>query len=540
MDLDDIGPRAWALALRGDFRLPLPPGDRDEARAWRVALGAARASAGLEGSLPATDMLATFVGASAAARGAVLRGVGVAARAGFARTDGADLTRLAAAARQLAREPEDLDLDAEARLAAALTRAWDAHRRGDETPALPELEAEAARAGLPATVIETASLRALVALERGDPEDARRIARRASRMARTESLPQSEYLAHLVLAQVRAHEGHAHLATRILAALARVAPPPWADRLALELVLVAELDAAEAALARGPGEAPRSPAAMAARAILDALEAARADRADDARLHLRSAQDACAGFVPVARRVGELAIAIDPQNDHEEQHGDLAAWRSGCGALPSRLVGISFLGRIAREPGVPLVLVGRGRAPRRMLEVGACFAPGALRLATSAQLRTDAATAVLALAGPGGLARDALFERVYGFAFRPATHQGVLDVLLHRVRDRLAPIGEVTRSDARVALAAERDGLVPDCSVDRPLADLVLRNLARRPGASARDVATELGVALRTVQACLRDLMEEGACEAQKSGRTVAYRVEDTTFSEPSRVIFSR
>jgi hypothetical protein len=39
---------------------------------------------------------------------------------------------------------------------------------------------------------------------------------------------------------------------------------------------------------------------------------------------------------------------------------------------------------------------------------------------------------------------------------------------------------------------------------------------------------------LRAAQAALSELSETGACAAQKDGRSVAYVVEDTVFSEPS------
>jgi predicted DNA-binding transcriptional regulator YafY len=59
--------------------------------------------------------------------------------------------------------------------------------------------------------------------------------------------------------------------------------------------------------------------------------------------------------------------------------------------------------------------------------------------------------------------------------------------------------------------------------------------LAERGSASAKDAAGELGISLRSAQAALAELAQSGACDAQKDGRNVAYVVEDTVFSEPSR-----
>jgi hypothetical protein len=41
---------------------------------------------------------------------------------------------------------------------------------------------------------------------------------------------------------------------------------------------------------------------------------------------------------------------------------------------------------------------------------------------------------------------------------------------------------------------------------------------------------------LRTVQAILQQLVAEGACSSQRGGRHIAYRIEDTTFTEVTTV----
>jgi predicted transcriptional regulator len=77
--------------------------------------------------------------------------------------------------------------------------------------------------------------------------------------------------------------------------------------------------------------------------------------------------------------------------------------------------------------------------------------------------------------------------------------------------------------------------LIPDPRVSQRTSDRVLRLLAERGAASARDAAGALHVSLRTAQAALTELAGSGACDARKAGRNVAYVVEDTVFSEPSR-----
>ncbi|RLB51658.1 MAG: hypothetical protein DRJ42_16465, partial [Deltaproteobacteria bacterium] len=84
-------------------------------------------------------------------------------------------------------------------------------------------------------------------------------ARRASRMARAEALLQQEYLANLILARVRRHNGRAHLSVRILGSLTEVVPEVWQPWVGLELAL-----AGGASLPRG--QAPLSGLVDAARA----------------------------------------------------------------------------------------------------------------------------------------------------------------------------------------------------------------------------------------------------------------------------------
>ncbi|MEM9193949.1 MAG: hypothetical protein AAGF12_32540, partial [Myxococcota bacterium] len=113
-------------------------------------------------------------------------------------------------------------------------------------------------------VVEAAALRALAALEHDALEDAVVLARRASRMARVEGLPEPEYMAHLVLARARRVTGHPHLAVRILSALADTAPAPWHGWLAWELALGGALERA----AELVESAPNGPAREITQALL--------------------------------------------------------------------------------------------------------------------------------------------------------------------------------------------------------------------------------------------------------------------------------
>src|SRR5205085_10755199 len=115
-----------------------------------------------------------------------------------------------------------------------------------------------------------------VALSAGAIDDSVELARRASRMAQAESLPQLEYLANLTLARVRRHSGRPHLALHILGALARVAPAAWSGWLGWETLLgggsPTDLPAADRLRA--------APAMVAQRSLAGFLQAAPAGQRD--------------------------------------------------------------------------------------------------------------------------------------------------------------------------------------------------------------------------------------------------------------------
>ncbi len=149
--------------------------------------------------------------------------------------------------------------------------------------------------------------------------------------------------------------------------------------------------------------------------------------------------------------------------------------------------------------------------------------------------RTPATLCVLLLAGAGGVCRDDLFRAVYGFGYRHVPHRGLLKTLMHRVRRAVGDAGSVVDEDQRFRLILTRSILVPDPRAGRSLEDRVLRLLSRGEGESAKEAAERLGVSLRTAQLALKALVDDGALSTRKVGRSTAYQVEDTTFSEPTR-----
>jgi predicted ArsR family transcriptional regulator len=77
--------------------------------------------------------------------------------------------------------------------------------------------------------------------------------------------------------------------------------------------------------------------------------------------------------------------------------------------------------------------------------------------------------------------------------------------------------------------------IVPDPRICRRTTDRVLRLLATRGQASARQAAASLHVSLRAVQGALNELAHSQACTVTRDGRSVLYTVEDTIFSQPTQ-----
>ena len=462
-----------------------------------LAVRAARARMGLE-TMPS---LASIAAAGSSLAASLL------ARHAVAGLDAPALSEAASLAVSLARDEREL-------IEAELAQAWSAHFAGEATfETARALEVRASRARIPHAVIDAASLVASAAWLEQSHELATTHARRASRMARTEGLPSEEYLAHLVLARARRHLGRPHLSARIVTAIARVAPARWRGWLAIELRLSGAADMAARVLARGSeGALDHSP--------VDAL--------------LRSsapAQDAWRTVASLDRELRALHAAIDPRVVTPQI---VAAFLEGkVHELPGTLSGLLAEGKGIRVLAAPNVLA------RRVLWTDALAARGVIELGQrdgAKQHRREAALAQLAFAGSEGLANDELFRRVWGFQFTPHLHQGVLDVLLHRVRAALGDVGDIVRKDKQTRLVLQRPVALVDPQIETSLEDAVLRALALRGEARARELAEDLSVPLRTVQQALSRLVEGEECHRVGEGQGITYRVEDTTFREPTRM----
>jgi hypothetical protein len=392
--------------------------------------------------------------------------------------------------------------------------------------------ASAAHLGGP--LVEATALRALAALVAGEIGAATAHARRASLMAASEQLDEQITLANLVLARVRRHAGRPHLATRIAGQIARLAHPWFHAWLRWEAALAGGADPELAGRGAGAfGEAVDALAAwLAAAGVADPQGAAR---------HADELRGALAHAAPFRVEAEVLLLAATPGAAAPPGREPLGSWWRGGSPMPP--FGLHGLCRAAKDGAsgdtTACVLVRPGEAGRRVLRLG--LERGAARAGSAvtgerdqAHSRTDMGLAVLGLAGPAGLDVGEFFQTVYGFPHQGPLHRGILNVLVHRMRKRIEGAGSVERDEDHLRLEVSEAFAVLDARCSEPALQRVLWLLARRGTATAKDAAQLLGMPLRTAQAALQQLAADGTCTVAKDGKQLAYRLDDTTFSEPT------
>ena len=357
-----------------------------------------------------------------------------------------------------------------------------------------------------------------LSLMRTAPMKAVEHARHAALMARSDGYVFDEYFASLVLARARRYTGHPHLAARIVGTLNEVAMGPWCPWVAHEALM------AGAPLSRS--DIPLWPTTMQLRGVLASAQCGDRDRLAELATNL--------GGPPLLRaETGEIAMALEGHSGAANQVGK---WLRGeSREAPGSLVGFAVpdISDDAQRSSV-VVRIARGQPSCRLLRIGLpLFGASDEALLDAAQARTYAAVFQLAFAADG-LPRAELFQRVYGFEYRPAIHGGTLRTLLHRVRQSTQGAAEITGDDW-LQLAPLREAFFPDPTSTLDLEGTVLHHLARvNQPVSARAIAKALSVSPRSVHRVLNELKESGACEVHKSGRYIEYRLEDTTFHRPT------
>jgi hypothetical protein len=388
--------------------------------------------------------------------------------------------------------------------------AWCAILEGGEADVPFEALRRDARAeGRSAEVVELTGLEALGRLE-SDPTQAETIARRAARMAATEELPDSAFLANAVLARVRRITGRPHLATHILATLVRYAPRPWRTWLGWELTM---------SFGRAGASLVESAGGVAVRAVERASEGS-IERAP--AMHHRDLVAIAALCSPWGDAADDAVLAFRRGTLHSVPRGlhGVAAVESQ-GAVAWVAAGVHARGARALALGLPrLEREGLTRLPQSHRHRG----------------RIETLLAACALAGDEGIEEHALFEACYGFAYDPGLHAGPLGVAVHRARQRVGDLGAIDRAGGRIRLSVRAPILLPDprCAVGTE--DRALQHIALGGTASARSLADALGVSLRSAQQALESLVQAGLCARERERSSVLYRVEDTTFHEPTQI----
>ena len=347
------------------------------------------------------------------------------------------------------------------------------------------------------------------------------LAREAAGLASRADQPHAQYQAYLALARARRRTGRVPMATRLLGSLARSTPLLYRADLSWEAYLVGirgEQSGEVLALAEVLESACSGARAPFDRAVaaLDAATRADAPRHAEARAI-----------------IGALDPAIDP-------HGLDAATRGFVTASTHSLDGLEGVAMDPSRPDAPIALaIVTPRGLRRVLAPGVALAGPLPRISGSEQGgRTE--TAIVTLAGASGLDENTFFRLVYGFTFKKALHDGVLRVLLTRIRQVLEPHARLVRNSDRLRVEVDTPFTIIDPRVASRTDNAVLRVIASDRALSAKEIAERTGLPLRTVQAELGRLVEEGVCRREKDGRNTEYLVEDTVVREPSRVVAMR
>jgi len=507
-----------ALLIRELSRQTAP-----DARAWSAALAAAQAL--VRGQVPLPDRAALSalpledLGVRVPTRAAADHG----ALGALARFEMGELRAWAELARRC--ESDD-DGDGDGVVRRKVTEARLSFADG-------ELEAAAASArqladtegSLPSLAIEALCIESLCHLTLGHSEAARAAARQACRRSRESELRAHRFLSGLVLARVRRSLGRGHLAGRILCAMRPILPATYRGWLRWELTLCGQ----EASRLGAPGTSQSATDALSE--VLEATArgdaAAFASRLDSLRHHVTGV-----GFL--APEVDALAALLDPTATTDAAPTSVREFLRGDD--PRVPLGLDALSSTGEADGRPVaVALRRGTdRPRRLLTIASALAGEAattLPLTRLRKGRVDLACTVLALA-EDGLSEEELFRACYGFKFARHLHEGVLSMLVSRVRERLAGLYEVERSGGTVRLVGGAAILVPDPRCTADVEQKLLKLVARMGSVSTRIAARELGVSLRTVQDTVSRLVEDDELTMDRSGRSVGYRLEDTSFSE--------
>lgn len=397
-------------------------------------------------------------------------------------------------------------------------RRWLAAVDGEAT-ASGELPAASADEDVTAARIFGHAAEVFRLLEQNDLRSALALARSTAEEARKSGVPQAEYIAHVALARVRRYRGQTHMATRILSALGRVAPPAWENWIRWELTL-----------AGGVSSTSQHRAADDLALLFGAL---RSGSPSDIESACDVLHKSTRSFAPWAHDVDLLLGMLGRSRTDARRISTVDAWTAGEANVTAHGVRHASMD----EQALRAFVVARVGTDARRVLAYAMPAEANLQLLSDEDQggRTEMAISALLLAGQEGLFLDDAFERIYDFEYKEAVHDGVFRVLLTRVRQALGTHAELVREGEFLRIELKRDVCVVDPRDEAENANDVLRAIAQQKKTSAREIADSLKKPLRTVQAELARLVADGACSRMGHGPRVTYVVEDTVFSEATR-----
>lgn len=382
---------------------------------------------------------------------------------------------------------------------------------------LHELEKSAAHDSDAYATVMAAAWRAHVVGSANDKQasvgngDALALARRGTRMARTESFPQLQYLAGMALARQRRLHGTPHLAARILAALLAVAGPRWRSWASWELLWVDssanESSSPAVASLRNVFAATLGGDVGSLKTALDALEAS----------------PSMPPFSSTEPAVYRSCVLADPPLPFNQSR--------------IRNVPLGLSAPASAKDSLCVALISPDGVPIRVFASALPLYEDVFPVLPrgTGHVRKESTICALAFATGMSLELEEAFRAIYGFAFLPDTHASTFRSMLHHVRAHLGDAADIVRDEGRLQLKVHRPFSIRDPLCEDTLHDRVLRVLAKR-SLGAKRLAAALDLPLRSAQHLLGELVATGGCARQRSGNAVRYVVEDTTFAEPTLI----
>lgn len=419
----------------------------------------------------------------------------------------ADLTRCRAAFIRHDPTPFDRPSNIENELAIALRSlgdAWLGLRDGVRVHGLEGLHEQFRQAAMEEAIVDCALLRAAQA-SFSHEDTAIELARKAAHKAQSSAIVDREMLASVLLARARRLQHKPYLGRWLLDTLLASYPPPWLPWVETERVFLGQV-------AQPLGGLPATAVVEIYNSVSDP---------DEARQRLEKAKELDSRFAPELETL-EIALGLSEEADLVQRGQIRLGVRDARFDAPAFEILLRPCGRTVRR--FPSARLGHERHVDTLQQGERC-ARGLVAL--SEHLNR-------------WIPIERWFHATAGFEYKPELHAPSVRATVHRIRSTLPPDMRLERTADTIRLEApSKDTIIPDPGAFASHEERVLGAIVS--GATGSTViARRLRVSRRTVQSVLRDLVEQGVCHKTTSGRAVEYRVEDTSFFEPSLERFSR